>query len=65
MDTHTLKLDKSLYELKEAPRLWFEHCAKVLKKLGMKQSKHDKCLLYGDNIVVVQYVDDGGISAPT
>ena len=45
--THCLKLDKSLYGLKAAPKLWFEHCAKVLKKLGMKQSKYDECLWHG------------------
>ena len=28
-------------------------------------SEYDKCLWYGDNIMVVLYVDDCGISAPT
>ena len=28
-------------------------------------SDYDQCLWYGDNIMVVQYVDDCGISAPT
>ena len=51
--------------MKEAPKLWSKHCAKVLKKLGMKQSKHDECLWHGIDAMVVQCVDDCGISAPT
>ena len=28
-------------------------------------SEYDECLWYGDNIMIVLYVDDCGISAPT
>ena len=62
---YCLKLIKSLYGHKRAPQLWFNHSSTAFKKLGLKQSKYDECLWYGDNIIVVQYVDDCGISAPT
>ena len=61
---YCLRLIKSLYGHKRAPQLWFNHSGKAFKKLGLRQSKHDECLWYGDNIIVVQYVDDCGISAP-
>ena len=62
---YCLKLVKSLYGHKRAPQLWFNHSSKAFKKLGMKQSQYDECLWFGENIMVVQYVDDCGISAPT
>ena len=62
---YCLKLVKSLYGHKNAPILWFKHSAKAFKKLGLYQSKYDECLWYGKDIMVVQYVDDCGISAPT
>eukprot|EP00972_Heterocapsa_arctica_P062463 9207642-Heterocapsa_arctica.AAC.1 len=36
-----LRLKKSLYGLSVAPRLWYQHLWKALKKLGLQQSKHD------------------------
>ncbi len=61
---YCLKLIKSLYGHKRAPLLWFNHSSEAFKKLGLTQSKHDECLWYGEDIMVVQYVDDCGISAP-
>ena len=61
---YCLKLIKSLYGHKRAPQLWFNHSSEAFKSLGMKQSQYDECLWFGDNIMVVQYVDDCGISAP-
>ena len=61
---YCLKLIKSLYGHKAAPLLWFIHSSNTLKKLGLVQSKYDECLWYGKNIMIVQYVDDCGISAP-
>ena len=57
-----LKLKKSLYGLSVAPRLWFEHLWKALKAEGFIQSKHDPCLLFRHDLIVVQYVDDLGIA---
>ena len=62
---YCLKLIKSLYGHRRAPQLWFNHSGDAFKKLGLRQSKHDPCLWYGKDIMIVQYVDDCGISAPT
>ena len=59
-----LKLNKSIYGLSVAPRLWFEHLWNTLQKLGLKQSKHDKCLLFRHDLIVICYVDDLGIQGP-
>jgi hypothetical protein len=59
-----LKLEKSLYGLKDAPKLFFNYSSEGFKKLGLIQSEHDPCLWYGEDIMMVQYVDDCGISAP-
>ena len=59
-----LKLHKSIYGLSVAPRLWFEHLWKALKSLGLKQSAHDPCLLFREDLIVICYVDDLGFQAP-
>ena len=61
---YCVKLIKSLYGHKDVPCYWFNYSTNALKKLGLVQSKHDECLWYGKNIMIVQYVDDCGISAP-
>jgi len=61
---YCLRLVKSLYGHRAAPQLWFNHSSDAFVKLGLVQSEHDPCLWYGDNIMLVQYVDDCGISAP-
>ena len=59
-----LKLKKSLYGLSVAPRLWYQHLRKGLQELGLKESKHDPCLLLRKDLIVICYVDDLGIQAP-
>ena len=59
-----LKLKKSLYGLAVAPRLWYEHLWDSLKKQGLVQSEHDKCLLFRRDLIVICYVDDLGVQAP-
>ena len=45
--------------------MWFNFILDGFRKLGLKQSEFDECLWYGDDLMVVQYVDDCGItSAP-
>ena len=60
-----LRLNRSLYGLAVAPRLWYEHLWKSLEKQGLMKSKHDMCLLLRNNLIVICYVDDLGIQAPT
>ena len=59
-----LKLKRSLYGLSVAPRLWYQHLWKALKELGLVASKHDPCLLFRKDLIVICYVDDLGIQAP-
>ena len=60
---YCLRLRKSLYGHKRAPQLWFNHSSDAFRKLGLTQSEHDQCLWYGQDIMLVQYVDDVGIAA--
>ena len=61
---YCLRLIKSLYGHRRAPQLWVNHSAEAFRKLGLVQSVHDPCLWFGKDIMLVQYVDDCGISAP-
>ena len=58
-----LRLNKSLYGLSVAPRLWFKHLMAEMLRLGFVQSVHDPCLLFKSGMCIVLYVDDAGISA--
>jgi hypothetical protein len=60
-----LKLEKSVYGISIAPRLWYQHLLAALLKLGLTQSAHDPCLLYKKDLMVICYVDDLGLAAPT
>ncbi|CAI7767089.1 unnamed protein product [Closterium sp. NIES-53] len=55
-------LQKSLYGIKQAPRLWQQHLHGILIKLGFQQLPHDQgmyCLKSrGHFILLVAYVDD-------
>ena len=57
-----LKLNKNLYGLKQAGRLWNKHMDKFLKDHGYLQCVTDKCVYYRieDNeiVIVALYVDD-------
>jgi hypothetical protein len=58
-----LRLNKSIYGLSVAPKLWHEHLFKALKKDGFVVSKYDPCLLFKKDMMLVVYVDDVGIAA--
>ena len=56
--THVLKLNRSLYGLKQASVNWYDMLEKVLEARGFKESVADPCVfLRGDTIVLV-YVND-------
>jgi Reverse transcriptase (RNA-dependent DNA polymerase) len=57
-----LQLNKSLYGLSVAPRLWFEHVLTAFLAQGFIQSVIDPCFLFKNTIMVVLYVDDVGIA---
>jgi hypothetical protein len=53
-----LKLNKSVYGLKQAPKYFFEHLTKRMALCGLKQSNKDPCLFIGSKVIAVIYVDD-------
>ena len=60
-----LRLRKSLYGSRYAPRNWYLHLRQGLISLGLKECPHDKCLFYRAGLLMVLYVDDAGIAAAT
>ena len=61
-DKACLRLNKSVYGLKVAPKLWFEHLKRGLLELGFKSSSYDECLLYREGMLLVVFVDDCGLA---
>ena len=59
-----LKLTRSLYGSKFAPRNWYTYLRKALLKLGLRECPHDKCLFFRPGLLMILYVDDAGIAAP-
>lgn len=53
-----LKLNKALYGLKSAPRLWNDRFNKFALKNGFIRSKSDFCVYTKENLIMVIYVDD-------
>ena len=53
-----LKLVKSLYGLRQAPRTFFEKLRDGLLERGYVQSQNDPCLFMKNGILCVVYVDD-------
>ena len=56
------KLKKSLYGLKQSPRMWYQKFDTFIRGLGFTRSKADHCVyfkLIGDHVIyLVLYVDD-------
>ena len=58
------KLKRSIYGLKQSPRVWNEKLHNYLLSLGFKQSKADYCVYFHDtgnietNFYILVYVDD-------
>ena len=56
------KLKKSLYGLKQSPRMWYQKFDRYILGLGFVRSKADHCVYskqVGDNFInIVLYVDD-------
>ena len=59
-----LKLIKSLYGLRQAPKTFFEKLHDGLLERGFRQSELDPCLFLKENMICVVYVDDTIISGP-
>ena len=56
------RLRKSLYDLKQSPRAWFDKFSEVIEKFGMQKSKSNRSVFYRNSqaciILLVVYVDD-------
>ncbi len=56
------KLKKSMYGLKQSPRMWYQKFGTFIQGLGFTRSKADHCVylkLIGDCVIyLVLYVDD-------
>ena len=59
-----LKLNKSLYGLRQAPKSFFDKLCQGLKERGWKQSVIDPCLFMKDQMMCVVYVDDTIMAGP-
>jgi hypothetical protein len=53
-----LKLKRSVYGLRQAPRYFFKYLTDRMENIGLVQSKKDPCLFVGSNVIAVVYVDD-------
>eukprot|EP00957_Ditylum_brightwellii_P024983 1889292-Ditylum_brightwellii.AAC.1 len=59
-----LKLNRSLYELKQSLQNFFKHLLAKLSKVGMEASEHNPCLFFTDKLIYLVYVDDCLFFAP-
>ena len=53
-----LKLNKSLYGMREAPKLWSDFLEKALKRCDFHPSHEDPGIYYGRGMAIAVYVDD-------
>lgn len=56
--TKILKLNRSLYGLKESPKIWNDTFNKFAEKNNFCRSKYDCCLYKSNNVWILLYVDD-------
>ena len=59
-----LKLQRSLYGLKQSPKNFFDHLKERLEYCGFEQSNSDPCLFVKPNCICLTYVDDCLFFAP-
>ena len=57
-DGKVLKLKKTLYGLRQSPRMFWKYLTKAMIASGMQVSKLDPCLFVSDQVICICYVDD-------
>jgi hypothetical protein len=62
---YALRLEKNLYGLKQAGRVWNLHLTRQLIELGFVQSSVDPCVFYKGNCVLLIYCDDTLMLGPS
>ena len=55
---YVLKLNRSLYGLKQASMNWYDMLKKGLEERGFKESVADPCVFMKEDMIVLVYVDD-------
>jgi hypothetical protein len=55
---YVLKLNRSVYGIRQAPRNFFQYLAKHFESEQLHQSDSDPCLFVGDKVTAIVYVDD-------
>ena len=53
-----LKLQKNLYDLKQAGHNWFKKLSSALGNLSINPSNVDSCVFIGDDIIVLVYIEN-------
>jgi hypothetical protein len=53
-----LKLNKTLYGLRQSPRLFWKYMVHKMEMCGTQKSKLDPCLFIGEQVIAIMYVDD-------
>lgn len=58
------KLEKSIYGLKQAPKIWNDKFSNFLKSFGFHNTDDDPCVYYNErrDIIITLFVDDGLIA---
>jgi hypothetical protein len=62
---YVLQLVKTLYDQKQAGRVWYIWLTKRLLQMGFKQSKYDPCVFYYKGHIMLVYVGDTILLGPT
>ena len=53
-----LKLNKTLYGLRQSPRMFWKYLTEAMNNVGMKTSQFDPCMFVGDRVIAVAFVDN-------
>ena len=53
-----LKLNKTLYGLRQSPRMFWKYLSKAMNDVGMKTSQFDPYTFVGDRVIAVAFVEN-------